>query len=187
MRGHVLPIATLAGLLIVTLACAVGTPTPTVLPQTPTPTPTRTPLPTITPLPTLTPPPGNAFVLEKARATELLFFESDANSPPYGERTYATRFNRARARYIYYEVSFEYAEPGERIDFALDSRWYDLDSGGTVFNEHRMDAWFEPDWTSSVHSTGFGWDRPGKWKAGQYLVELFVSGQMVISGTFEIR
>jgi hypothetical protein len=185
VRGHVLPIAILAGLLILTLACAVGTPTPTALPQTPTPTATRTPLPTITPLPTPTPPPGNAYVLENARATELLFFEGGAESPPYGERTYATRFNRARARYIYYEVSFEYPEPGERIDFALDSRWYD--PGGNVFNENRMDAWFEPDWTSSVHSTGFGYDRPGQWKAGQYRVELFVGGQPVISGTFEIR
>lgn len=185
MRKSLLSITSLSALLVVTWACAVGTPTPTAVVQTSTPTATRTPLPTITPLPTPTPPPGNAFVLENAKATDLLFFEGGATSPPYGERSYATSFNRARARYIYYEVSFEYPEPGKRIDFALDSRWYAAD--GSLFNEHRMDAWFEPDWSSSVHSTGYGWDRPGQWQPGQYRVELFVGGQPVISGTFEIR
>jgi hypothetical protein len=142
-------------------------------------------LPTITPLPTPTPPPGNAYVLEHTKATELLFFEGGAQSPSYGERTYNTSFSRLRSRYIYFEVSFEYEEPGERVDFVLDSRWYD--GTGKMINEQSMDAWFEPDWTSSVHSTGYGYDRPGRWTAGEYRVELLISGQTVISGTFEIR
>lgn len=185
VRGRILPIVSIAILLLTTWACAVGTPTPTSSPQTPTPTPTRTPLPTITPLPTPTSPPGNAYVLEHAKATDLLFFEGGATSPAYGERNYNTSFNRARGRYIYYEVSFEYEEPGERIDFVLDSRWYD--AAGKMFHEHRMDAWLEADWTSSVHSTGYGWARPGQWTAGAYRVELFIGGQPVISGTFEMR
>ena len=62
-------------LLMAALACRVGTPTPTVTTSPPTPTPSRTPLPTITPLPSPTPPPGNAVVLQKARVTDLFFFE----------------------------------------------------------------------------------------------------------------
>ena len=73
----------------------------------------------------------------------------------------------------------------ERVDFAVDSRWYD--AAGDLFSEQSMDAWFEADWTSSAHAAGYGWDEPGKWTAGEYRVELLISGQPVISGTFEIR
>jgi hypothetical protein len=172
-------------LLMAALACRVGTPTPTVTTSPPTPTPSRTPLPTITPLPSLTPPPGDAVVLQQATVTDLFFFEGGTEPPDYGERSYDTRFSRARSRYIYYEINFEYPEPGERVDFAIDSRWYD--AAGDLFNEQSMDAWFEADWTSSAHAAGYGWDKPGKWTAGEYRVELLVSGQPIISGTFEIR
>jgi hypothetical protein len=168
------------------LACRVGTPTPAVVLPTATPIqfPTPTSLPTITPLPSPTPPPGNAFILQKATVTAVKFFEGGPESPPYGERNYAVQFPRFGTRYVYCEISLEYAESGEHMDFVIDMDWYD--PGGTQFAEQAMLAYAEADWTSSVHAAGRGWEKPGKWDPGAYRVDLTVSGQMLASSSFTI-
>ena len=170
----------------VVLACRVGTPTPTesIPLATPTRFATHTPLPTITPLPSPTRPPGNAYILQKAKVTGVNFYEGGPESPPYGERDYAVKFARSSSRYIYGEINFEYPAPGESIDFVVDTRWYGPD--GEVVAEQPMETYVESDWTSSAHISGRGWDQPGKWAVGNCKVEFYVSGQMVATGSFEI-
>ncbi len=173
-------------LAVLALACRIGTPTPSAVPPSATPTRFATPtsLPTITPLPSPTPPPGNTFILQNATVTDVKFFEGGSDSPHYGERDYAVQFAKSRSRYIYCEVNLEYEEPGEHIDFVINMDWYD--PHGKVFAEQAMDAYVEADWTSSVHASGRGWEKPGKWEVGAYRVESYISGQMVASGTFTI-
>jgi hypothetical protein len=173
-------------LLAILLACRVGTPTPTEAVPTSTPTlrPTSTPLPTITPLPSPTPLPGNAYILEKAKVDYVDFFEGGAEAPAYGERVYAVKFAKSSSRYIYAEINLSYPSPPQRVDFIVDTRWYD--PAGQMIAELPLEAYVDAGWTSSAHAVGRGWDKPGKWIAGKYKVESYISGQLVASGSFEV-
>jgi len=174
-------------LLAVLLACRIGTPTPTEAVPTATPTlrPTSTPLPTITPLPSPTPMPGNAYILDKAKVTSVLFFEGGVETPAYGERVYAVKFAKSRSRYIHAEINLECPSPPQRVDFIVVTRWYNPE--GRVFAEPELQSYIEPDWTSSAHVAWRGWDKPGKWAVGVYKVEVYVSGQLLGSGSFEVE
>ncbi len=174
-------------LLVWAMACRLGTPTPS---PEPTPAAANTPLPTITPLPEASPtsPPAptssGAYITDVAQVTEVLFFESDAGMPLVEEREYATRFPRSAARYIHYELNPEYPAPEDRIEFVIQSLWYDPD--GEIFGEDSMDGYIDSDWTDSAHASGRGWDQPGEWDMGEYTVELSVGGTLLASGSFEI-
>jgi len=174
-------------LLAVVLACRLGTPTPS---PEPTPAAAYTPLPTITPLPEASPtsPPtptsSDAYIIDVAQVTEVLFFESGAGMPPVEEREYATRFPKSTARYINYELNLEYPPPERRNEFVIQAVWYGPD--GEVFAEDSMDGYIESDWTYSAHASGQGWEEPGKWPVGQHTVELSVGGVLLASGSFEI-
>ncbi len=174
-------------LLVWAMACRLGTPTPS---PEPTPAAANTPLPTITPLPEASPtsPPSpaslDAYIIDVAQVTEVLFFESGAGMPPVEEREYATGFPRSTARYINYELNLEYPAPQRRIEFVIQAVWYDPD--GEIFAEGSMDGYIESDWTSSHHASGQGWEEPGKWPVGEHTVELSVGGVLLATGSFEI-
>jgi hypothetical protein len=42
----------------------------------------------------------------------------------------------------------------------------------------------EVKWKSSYHTSGWGWAEPGKWKTGEYTVEIFVKHQKVAQESF---
>jgi len=120
-----------------------------------------------------------------AKVTELRFFESDINSVPYEQRTYTTRFEKSKTRYINWELNLEYPAPkGRRVDFDINAVWYQSD--GSVLTKQTKKAYVEADWPASYHTMGYGWDKPGNWEVGSYTVELSIKGKKVASGTFEI-
>ena len=185
-RPMILMMSALA-LLAVVLACRLGTPTPTAEPR---PAATNTPLPTITPLPEASPtsPPtptsSDSYIIDVAQVTDVLFFESGVGVPPVEEREYAVRLPKSTSRYINYELNLEYPAPEQRIDFVIQAVWYDPD--GEIFGEDSMDGYIESDWTSSTHAWGRGWEEPGEWDVGKYVVDLYVGGASLASGSFEI-
>lgn len=120
----------------------------------------------------------------KAVVTEVNFYEGDKNGVPYEKREYRERFAGSDSRFIYWELNLKHPAPGQRLDFAVDAVWYGPD--GSEFVRQTLNTYMEGTWTNSYHPFGQGWDEPGKWRPGSYIVELFYKGQKIAINAFEI-
>jgi len=114
----------------------------------------------------------------------LRLYEAGLEGVADGFRDYRTTFPRADSRLIWWELHFEYPAPGRRIDFSVEAVYYlpdgrEMNRNATAFN-------FQPEWTSSQHSNGFGYRDRGGWQPGIYRVELFVDGAKIGEGKFHI-
>jgi tRNA A-37 threonylcarbamoyl transferase component Bud32 len=165
------------------VAVSTAAPRPTEAATAPPPTNTPPP-PTRTPIPPPTAAPAYDISSLKADITDLRFFEGPYTLPDRDERNYTTRFARSEARYINYELNLKFPAPGERRDFQVEAVYYQPD--GSELARFTADYHLEADWTTSWHAKGWGWDDPGKWPTGQYWVELYVDGQLIGTGTFEV-
>jgi serine/threonine protein kinase len=158
-------------------------PVPTAEPtQAPTAEPTR--LPTIVVVPTPTPAPNWDIPSLQANVTDFRFFEGGAESPAYEDRQYSDSFAQSEARYIYYELHLEYPEHQEAVAFDVDVYYYKSD--GSILGQFTANHEIEADWTSSYHTWGWGWPDPGNWPVDTYLVELYIDGELIASGSFDI-
>jgi len=119
-----------------------------------------------------------------ANVSELNFYETGEKQIPKQQREYRNRFTKSRSRYIRWELSLTHPAPGRRMDFSIDAVWHRSD--GSVINRQTSPTWVEADGKNSWHTQGWGWKEPGNWEAGNYRVELFVEGEKVTSGSFEI-
>jgi len=150
---------------------------------TATPGPTRTPIPSIAP--PSSPTPSGVFIPSlEAYVTELRLFESGDKLLPYEEREYSHRFPMATTRYVYWELHISYPESKEPMTFETEAVYYKPD--GTEMGRFTEESHIEAGWSSSWHTSGWGWDEPGEWSVGTYRVELYIEGDMVASDTFEI-
>jgi hypothetical protein len=120
----------------------------------------------------------------KARVTALWFFEGSATAPPLKERSYDIRFGTSEARFIFWELNLEHPAPGRQVNLAVEAFWYRPD--GNLLRKQLLKTTIEPNWTWSYQTYGFGWDEPGHWEVGSYHVDLYVEGNMIASGSFEI-
>ena len=120
----------------------------------------------------------------RAVETEVKFYEGDTNGVPYEKREYRERFARSDSRFIYWELNLNHQAPGRRIDFSIDAIWYRPD--GSEFSRQTLNTYMEGTWTNSYHPWGRGWDEPGNWIPGIYIVELFHKGQKIAIAAFEI-
>jgi serine/threonine protein kinase len=159
----------------------VVTPVP---PPTPVPTAEPTPLPTVVVLPSPTPVSNWDIPSLQANVTDFRFFEGGVERPAYEDRQYSNSFARSEARYIYYELHLEYPEHGEVVDFDIEVYYYKSD--GSILGQFTANHQVEADWTSSYHTWGWGWPDPGNWPVDLYLVELYIDGELIASGTFDI-
>jgi hypothetical protein len=120
-----------------------------------------------------------------ARITKIQFFESGRSDVELRKkRTYERRFAQATTRTVYTEIHVEHPQPKKRIDFAITlicSR-----GNGTTFRIEEYRGRIEPDWTSSDHWIGVGNHSAGDWDAGTYQVDVYISGEKVAAGSFEI-
>jgi hypothetical protein len=114
----------------------------------------------------------------------LRFYEGGYDKIPLGQRTYEERFSKSESRYIKWELKLKFPPPGRRIDFDIDAVWYRPD--GSVLTPQIKKAYVESGWEGSFHTIGRGWRTPGNWEPGKYRVELFVDGQKIAEGFFEI-
>lgn len=120
----------------------------------------------------------------QATVTSVKFFESGIDAVPEAQRVYTTRFPRSTTRLVWWETNLAYPDPGRRIDFSIESFCFGPD--GSLLNRQTQNFFIQSPWTGSYHSMGFGGREPGTWAPGVYRVELFVAGQKVAEGTFEI-
>ncbi len=120
----------------------------------------------------------------KARVTSLWFFEGNATAPPLKERNYDIRFKDSATRFIFWELNLEHPAPGRQVNLAIEAFWYRPD--GSLLRKQVLKTSIEPNWTWSYQTFGYGWDEPGHWEVGSYHVDLYVEGNRIASGSFEV-
>lgn len=128
------------------------------------------------------PPPTGTIPSLDATVSSLRFFEGEYQAPPREQRVYTQRFDPARTRYVHWELTLAHPAPGRRRVFSIQSVWYHPD--GRVLARLPMHTAVEADWTWSYHHAS--WHGTGGWAAGTYRVELYVRGQPVAGGSFEV-
>lgn len=119
-----------------------------------------------------------------ATAKELVFYESTRDLPPLRDRIYRTEFGQSQVRYVCWELRMEHPDPGRKVPFRIEAKYFN--PKGALLTEHYIDSYFDTGWNSSNHSSGYGFDQPGNWVKGTYRVDIYIAGDMVASGTFEV-
>ena len=163
----------------------VFTPTRTPVP-TITPTRTVTPIPTNTPIPTATPTPSGTYIPSlNAWVSDILFFEGAFDdAPAKDDRVYENFFYVADTRTIYWELNMEHEAPDQRVEFVINTLVYGPD--GEVFAEYETETYLDPEWATSWHIMGWGWEEAGSYDIGSYEVELSINGEIVAIAWFDI-
>ena len=120
-----------------------------------------------------------------ATVTQLRFHESGGEPVDYDNLNYQTRFSVASARYINWELVFEFPELAEEraIDITAIYHWPD----GTVMGEMVSPAELEAGWGWSWQGRGWGWEEPGNWLPGSYYVEIYAEGGRVAARSFVLE
>jgi hypothetical protein len=120
-----------------------------------------------------------------ARVTQLGFFESDFNPTNSLHRhQYRERFNKSESRYIFWEIILEYPPPTERMDYYIESKWYDTNNN--LIYSNTSSYFIIPKTWQSYNYDGHGRRIPGHFESGKYRVELYSNGENIAVGSFEI-
>jgi len=122
------------------------------------------------------------------KVTSLRFFESGYNALPREQRVYSNRFDKSKTRYVHWELNLEFPAPGSRRSFVIEQSWYRAEGNLQVqlTRQQTSNISIEPNWTWLYYNHSYGWNNPGNWLAGSYRVDLYVEGQKLASGSFEI-
>lgn len=118
----------------------------------------------------------------------LLFFMFEAGRPvpPPGQRPYATTFHSSQTsgKRMFWEVGLNFPGQLPAPDYQIESVWY-RDSK-EVFRG--VGNYRGSDVVARGYHNRFAWDPPGgKLPAGQYRVDLFISGRKITSGNFVVQ
>jgi hypothetical protein len=100
------------------------------------------------------------------------------------ERHYATRFDSEKTRYVNYELVLAHPFLQKAVKFVLKSVWYGPD--GKQVHESTWKAQIHPEWKTSSHYRGYGSSKGGTFIPGTYRVELYVDGEKIAEGSFEV-
>lgn len=115
---------------------------------------------------------------------KLRFYASTEDVPDLDKRQYQTRFAKDSLAYLNWELNLSYGKVKKRTPFSIQAVFYH--SNGDEFARQTLDTYADKDWENSYHNWGWGWDKPGEWQKDTYTVELYVRGNMVKKGTFEV-
>ena len=119
-----------------------------------------------------------------AHVTKLTFFGSSAAD--IGELknpTYKSRFEHAATTRIHPDIYLEYPPPGKKVYFTMTVH---IRESKRTFRIVDYDTRIEPEWTSSHHSVGIGVLGPGNWRVGSYEADVYINGEKVAMGSFEV-
>jgi hypothetical protein len=143
-----------------------------------------------------TPPPPKVEEIPSlnARLTALRFFESNpCEVPPLEERTYRQRFAQVITREIFTELTLEHPKHERRRGITIQGFYrhkgrevgrpeletdISADRQGSVY-------WFYKGQNEVARPLCFNYPR-GQWSAGSYTVDVYINGDKVTSGSFEI-
>jgi len=119
-----------------------------------------------------------------ASITDIRFFEGERSQIALiNERKYMTRFARERTRSVYTEIHLQHLRPDSKVHFPI--TLYFRQNGRTVRIEE-FESRVGADWTSSDHVVGVGEFEPGKWRVGNYEVDIYLAAQKAATAYFQI-
>ncbi|HXV82096.1 MAG TPA: hypothetical protein VEG60_19660 [Candidatus Binatia bacterium] len=119
-----------------------------------------------------------------AQVTKLAFFGSSASDiAPLKNPTYKNRFAHAATNRVHPEIHLEHPRPGKRVYFTMTVH---VRENQKTFRIVDYETRIEPDWTSSNHSVGIGVMGPGNWRPGSYEADIYINGEKVAMGHFEV-
>jgi hypothetical protein len=135
-----------------------------------------------------------------ARLTALRFFEGHpCYEPLLKERTYRHRFAKDITRDVFTELTLEYPQRDQRLDFTIRAV-YQREAGqqGKVVSRPELKTYLPAESQKSLHSFRSSQGRRltcprgasgggGKWSIGSYTVDVYIGGDLVTSGSFEIH
>lgn len=114
----------------------------------------------------------------------ITFYESGDSTIDKENRIYEIRFDHQKARYINWELTLKYEPVGVRKRFQVLAVYRKAD--GSELARETLDTYVEKDWGESYHTWGWGSEEPGFWQKGKHSVELYIGGNKVTEGQFEI-
>jgi hypothetical protein len=118
------------------------------------------------------------------RVTSIRFFEGDRSKVAFtSERVYATRFAHPKTKTVYTEIQLDHPRPGTTVYFPIALHFR---HNQRTLRIEEFEGRVGPDWTSSHHLIGAGDFRPGKWRLGNYEVDVYVNAQKAATAYFEI-
>lgn len=116
--------------------------------------------------------------------TSIRFFEGDRSKVAFtSERVYATRFAHSKTRTVYTEIQLDHLRPGTTVYFPIALHFR---HNQRTLRIEEFEGRVGPDWTSSNHLIGAGDFQPGKWRLGNYEVDVYIKGQKAATAFFEI-
>jgi hypothetical protein len=121
-----------------------------------------------------------------ATVEKLRFYERDGglDSIKLEDRVYSGFFKANTARYIMWELDLNHSSRYSDTKLAIHTQWFDEDGKRFWRNEdvHTIPA----SWPGSRLSDGYGRKTPGLWDPGSYEVDLYVEGDLIARGGFEV-
>ncbi|HLL71950.1 MAG TPA: caspase family protein [Pyrinomonadaceae bacterium] len=115
-----------------------------------------------------------------ATVTALRFYLPKPND----ERIYRTRFPRSEVSFVNWELELGFPDPRREVPLVVDGVLYRAD--GSVDIKGTAKGVIQPGWTSVTIIHGWGYQEAGKWPIETYRVELFIEGQKIATGSFEV-
>ena len=115
------------------------------------------------------------------------------------ERTYRQRFAKVITRDVFTEITLEYPKREHRLNFTIDAVYQrKTPQDGEVITRPESKTYLPADEQSSMHwfhsgrlkgvgVCGFWNERRGHWSVGSYTVNVYINGEKVASGAFEIH
>jgi hypothetical protein len=141
-----------------------------------------------------------------ARLTALRFFESDTcNETPLKERAYRQRFAKVITRDVFTEITLEYPKRERRVDFTIQAIYqHKTPQNGEIVSRPQLKTYLSADGERSIHPLhsrqgqaiccsricGPAYADPpaaGSWPVGSYTVDVYIHGEKMASGSFEIH
>jgi hypothetical protein len=121
----------------------------------------------------------------KIVADNIRFFEGSSKPPALAARQYQEVFASAQTRFIYTELTFSYAAPGQAVTLPVNCAI--TAPGKTVVGQFVLESTLPAGSTKWINARAWGRAAPGGWAKGAYRVECAVGDVLVARSVFEIE
>lgn len=116
----------------------------------------------------------------------LKFLEGGYHAPKENEIVYSTNFIKSKTRYVWWKLLYKNNNyKVEDTDIPLKLKWYGPD--GKTITEDDITLNVNENWDVAWYTSGWGWDTPGHWETGKYVVVLYYKGNVFASSSYTVE
>jgi hypothetical protein len=117
---------------------------------------------------------------------ELYLFESPyETTTPYADRVYAKSFENSKTRSIGFELRGAF--PVLFFPVKIGIKWRTLNPANVYSADYFADYTLQETWTTCWLNRLWGYKEAGKWKTGNYTIEVYIDDDLKGKGTFTIK